>query len=257
MKKKDKTIKNCEIKPYNDVCARDVIAIDFDQTIVSNPSLFYRIMNTCVDKTSILKMLKKVSKEHKAVLFDLKKKYKKRVFNSLFGFLNPDKYVEIDKAVECINKLSQNYAIFLVTSRPVKPDFFKYLLAKNIENLGINVDYVVASCADKQSFCKMINAKFFIDNNINYCVKISENSDTKAICFNNENIGKNEKILHLGQWENVYNFIEYINPMLETADKPYATWGVRQEYKRKISPKLLDYELLNVKNLDNLKENTK
>ncbi len=252
-------IKKENLKRKHSIEVRDVIAVDLDQTIVDNPSFMYKIMNVGISSLKFVSAIRNVFQKHRAEVFNFNKVYKKSFMNGLFGMLNPNKFSEIKDAVKYINKLHENYDIFLVTSRPVDREFHRYLLASNIKNLGVKVDFVVANCADKAEVCKTLGVKFLIDNCLNYCVETNENSETQAIRFNDKHIGEYKSVLHLGDWSNIYDFIRYVDPLKKSIKQPYTTYGLQQEYRKHLERKIYNYQnglcFVNYKKYD--KENTK
>lgn len=251
-----KTVYRKVVFNTKDLFVNDIIVVDIDNTIVTNKSFIYGILNNTVGEKRFLSAVRTASQKYKAKIFDFEKVYKKSILNTVFGFLNPKKYYEIPGAVKNINKLSKDYYIFLVTSRPMSKSL-NYLLSKNIKNLGINVDYIIADCANKGKCCQMLNAKFMIDNSLNYCIGASNGNQTKAICFNDKKIGEYKSILHLGDWDRIYDFIKYIDPLMERKNQPeFAKWGLINEFNKNVNDKILSF-----KNIDFLKskslQNTK
>lgn len=221
---------------------RQIIAIDLDRTIIDNRSIVYKLLNIGVGSHKFISAVRNASQKHRAEIFDKDKVYKKSFINSLIGFMNPKKYTEVKDAVKYINKLYNQFDIFLVTSRPINSEFHRYLLSENIKNLGLKVDFVIANCADKGEFCRKLNADFLIDNCINYCVAADENGVTKAICFNDKHIGEHKKVLHLGNWESIYEYIKYVDMALKTQSNPYTTYKLRNDYREYLEKKICKLE---------------
>lgn len=237
---------------------RDIIAVDLDQTIVDNPSFMYSIMNLGVSSLQFVSAIRNAIQKHRAEVFEHNRVYKKSFINGMFGMLNPNKFYEVKDAVKYVNELHKNYDIFLVTSRPVDKEFHRYLLSSNIKNLGLHVDFVIANCADKAEVCRKLGVKFLIDNCLNYCLPAGKNSGLKAICFSDKHVGEYKNILHLGDWQNIYEYIKYIDPLQKAQNMPFTVYGVQEEYKKCLQKKYNSYQNIVFLNYENLKkENTK
>lgn len=179
------------------------IGIDIDDTIcdtINNiiPALceYYKL-----DKNDFIDSYKKDNSiiEKLPNYLDFAQIYYPKILPTLPLFKDCQKY---------INKLHENNKIIFITARLTlgKDLSYKYgydYLTKN----GIIFDDLLIGVKDKKKICDDYNIDVFIDNNINNCVKVSNNKDIKVLLYDNEYNKNNNTLTRVYSWKEIYEVI--------------------------------------------------
>ena len=184
------------------------IAIDIDNTVFTNNSIIYKLLNNVQilgDKNDTTLEFSKVSPKPIPTKGLLKK---------IFPFINPSKFVAYRDSVDVINLMfEKGHEIVFVSNRPT---LLKGPTLELLERFDIKYDALILGCKNKHTFCKHFGIDLLIDDQQKNCVNVA-NIGIDAICLDHKtdyiNITdeKQKHLFHATCWKSVEHMISYID----------------------------------------------
>ena len=114
-------------------------------------------------------------------------------------------------ASEVINKIrEQGHKVYIITARPdVKLVNIKEITRKWLEENDVQYDELIINASDKAKIVKEKEIDIFIDDSLNNCKSIAENTSAKVYMMTSRvnEAHDNEKIRRVFSWPEIYDLI--------------------------------------------------
>ena len=184
------------------------IAIDIDNTVFTNNSIIYKLLNTVQhlgDKNDTTLEFSKISPKPIPT---------KGVLKKIFPFINPSKFVAYKDSVEVINLMfEKGHEIVFVSNRPA---LLKGPTLELLERFDVKYDALILGCKNKHTFCKQFGIDLLIDDQRKNCTNVAS-VGIDAICLDHKITDftytdeKQKHLFHASSWKSVEHMISYID----------------------------------------------